>query len=99
MIKKLRYILKNYYKIAYVVEHCKEIAFLVENYELIRDLDKDVYKLKEKMTMLESKKAGNNTKSYSIAGVPKGQKDYVLGLINKTGEDVLEKKMMKRGDK
>ena len=99
MLKKLRYILKNYYKFAYIVEHIKEIAFLVENYELIRDLDKDVYKLKEQMTMLESKKAGNNTKSYSIAGVPKGQKDYVLGLIDESGGDVLEKKMMKRGDK
>ena len=99
MLKKLRYILKNYYKFAYIVEHTKEIAFLVENYELIRDLDKDVYKLKEKIVTLESKKAGNNTKSYSIAGVPKGQKDYVLGLIDESGGDVLEKKMMKRGDK
>lgn len=99
MIKKLCYILKNYYKITYVVEHIKEFSFLVENYEVIRDIDKDVYELKEKMVTLESKKSGNNAKSYSIAGVPKGQKDYVLGLISDTEEDVLEKKMMKRGDK
>lgn len=99
MIKKLRYILKNYYKIAYVVEHCKEIAFLVENYELIRDLDKDVYKLKEQIVTLESKKKEKKGPGYAIDGVPKGQKEYILGLLREDGESVLEEKMKERGNK
>ena len=99
MIKKLRYILKNYYKFAYIVEHTKEIAFLVENYELIRDLDKDVYKLKEQMVMLESKKKEKKGPGYAIDGVPKGQKEYILGLLREDGESVLEEKMKERGTK
>ena len=99
MIKKLRYILKNYYKFAYIVEHTKEIAFLVENYELIRDLDKDVYKLKEQIVTLESKKKEKKGPGYAIDGVPKGQKDYILGLLREDGESVLEEKMKERGNK
>ena len=99
MLKKLRYILKNYYKFAYIVEHIKEISFLVENYELIRDLDKDVYKLKEQMVTLESKKKEKKGPGYAIDGVPKGQKDYILGLLREDGESVLEEKMKERGNK
>ena len=99
MIKKLRYILKNYYKFAYIVEHIKEISFLVDNYELIRDLDKDVYKLKEQMVTLESKKKEKKGPGYAIDGVPKGQKDYILGLLREDGESVLEEKMKERGNK
>lgn len=99
MIKKLRYILKNYYKFAYIVEHIKEIVFLVENYELIRDLDKDVYKLKEQIVTLESKKKEKKGPGYAIDGVPKGQKEYILGLLREDGESVLEEKMRERGNK
>lgn len=99
MIKKLRYILKNYYKFAYIVEHTKEIAFLVENYELIRDLDKDVYKLKEQIVTLESKKKEKKGPGYAIDGVPKRQKEYILGLLSEDGESVLEEKMKERGNK
>lgn len=99
MIKKLRYILKNYYKFAYIVEHIKEISFLVENYELIRDLDKDVYKIKEQIVTLESKKKEKKGPGYAIDGVPKGQKDYILGLLREDGESVLEEKMKERGNK
>lgn len=99
MIKKLRYILKNYYKFAYIVEHTKEIAFLVENYELIRDLDKDVYKLKEQIVTLESKKKEKKGPGYAIDGVPKGQKEYILELLREDGESVLEEKMKERGNK
>lgn len=99
MIKKLRYILKNYYKFAYIVEHTKEISFLVENYELIRDLDKDVYKLKEQIVTLESKKKEKKGPGYAIDGVPKAQKEYILGLLREDGESVLEEKMKERGNK
>lgn len=99
MIKKLRYILRNYYKFAYIVEHIKEISFLVENYELIRDLDKDVYKLKEQIVTLESKKKEKKGPGYAIDGVPKGQKEYILGLLREDGESVLEEKMKERGNK
>ena len=99
MIKKLRYILKNYYKFAYIVEHIKEISFLVDNYELIRDLDKDVYKLKEQMVTLESKKKEKKGPGYAIDGVPKAQKEYILGLLREDGESVLEEKMKERGNK
>lgn len=99
MIKKLRYILKNYYKFAYIVEHIKEISFLVDNYELIRDLDKDVYKLKEQIVTLESKKKEKKGPGYAIDGVPKGQKEYILGLLREDGESVLEEKMKERGNK
>lgn len=99
MIKKLRYILKNYYKFAYIVEHIKEISFLVENYELIRDLDKDVYKLKEQIVTLESKKKEKKGPGYAIDGVPKAQKEYILGLLREDGESVLEEKMKERGNK
>ena len=99
MLKKLRYILKNYYKFAYIVEHIKEISFLVENYELIRDLDKDVYKLKEQIVTLESKKKEKKGPGYAIDGVPKGQKEYILGLLREDGESVLEEKMKERGNK
>lgn len=99
MIKKLRYILKNYYKFAYIVEHIKEIIFLVENYELIRDLDRDVYKLKEQIVTLESKKKEKKGPGYAIDGVPKGQKEYILGLLREDGESVLEEKMKERGNK
>lgn len=99
MIKKLRYILKNYYKFAYIVEHIKEIAFLVENYELIRDLDRDVYKLKEQIVTLEGKKKEKKGPGYAIDGVPKGQKEYILGLLREDGESVLEEKMRERGNK
>lgn len=99
MLKKLRYILKNYYKFAYVVEHIKEISFLVENYELIRDLDKDVYKLKEQIVTLESKKKEKKGPGYAIDGVPKAQKEYILGLLREDGESVLEEKMKERGNK
>lgn len=99
MIKKLRYILRNYYKFAYIVEHIKEISFLVDNYELIRDLDKDVYKLKEQIVTLESKKKEKKGPGYAIDGVPKGQKEYILGLLREDGESVLEEKMKERGNK
>ena len=117
MIKKLRYILKNYYKFAYIVEHIKEISFLVDNYELIRDLDKDVYELKdttaaldehicnveksmrENFITLESKKKEKKGPGYAIDGVPKAQKEYILGLLREDGESVLEEKMKERGNK
>ena len=98
MIKKLRYILKNYYNLNYLITHIKEITFLVENYDLITTLYEDVYELKEKVKEF-SEKPSKDKKKYSIAGVPKGQKEYVLGLMEETGDSVLDKKLNKRGDK
>lgn len=91
MIKKLKYLLKNYYKLVYLVEHLKEIQYLVDYLEDFKSMDKDIYELKKKVEELENIKRG--TKRYSIAGVPKGQKDYVVGLLKKDDSNSLENKM------
>lgn len=91
MIKKLKYLLKNYDKITYLLEHFKELNYLVTYLEELKSMDKDIYELKHKVLELENIK--KSTKRYSVAGVPKGQKDYVLGLLKKDDSNSLENQM------
>lgn len=106
MLKKLKFLLKNYYKIEYLVEHMRELTYIIDNLEVYKKMDKDIYELANKvkdyearLIPLERNKSEKGDKNYSIAGVPKGQKDYVLGLIEETGDKVLEEKMKRRGEK
>ena len=106
MLKKLKFLLKNYYKIEYLVEHMRELTYIIDNLEVYKKMDKDIYELANKvkdhearLIPLERNKSEKGDKKYSIAGVPKGQKEYVLGLIDAKGDRVLEEKMKKRGEK
>lgn len=93
MLKKLRYVFKNYDRLKYLVDNFDELQYLVDySHELRAAYEDRLSKLEEKV---------NNTKErkkFSIAGVPKGQKEYVVGLLKQDGESVLEEKMRKRGD-
>ena len=55
--------------------------------------------MREQFITLESKKKEKKGPGYAIDGVPKGQKDYILGLLREDGESVLEEKMKERGNK
>ena len=93
MLKKLRYLLKNYDKIKYYVDRYDKLQYLIDySSEIERDYDNRLSKLEEKINNIKEKK------KFSIAGVPKGQKEYVVGLLKQDGESVLEEKMRKRGD-